>query len=213
MIGFLKILFYNYNNFVIPHVVVGNRRVLVLNNAHALMCDDYNYYDNCLKLNYDFDSKEFTYRDNSLLRKKLNMPKLEDFLLKEIEKYDLPSDSIIPIPKLTKVAVIDYFLPSKKELYSNINELQSIILKTKEEMETVFKDNSIYNSMILFYRKIFENSLSEIKEYKNISRKTRYSFVSSVLRGLTDFLLYDQERERTFNLSDGNYYIKLLCKK
>ena len=213
MIGFLKILFYSYNNFVIPYEEINGKKVLVLNNAHALMCNDYNYYDNCLKLNYDFDTKEFTYRDDSLIRKKLNMPKLESFLLDEIKKYNLPCGNIVKIPNLSSIVILGYRLPKKKEIFSRIEELQNIINTTKQSMENVFKGNAIYESMILFYRKTFENSLSAIAEYQNISRKTRYSFVSSVLCDLTEFLLFGQENEKKFKLTDGKYHIWLKCTK
>lgn len=212
MKGFLKILFYDYSNIVIPHNVIDNQKILILNNAHALMCDDYKFYDDCLKITYDFDSNEFTFRDENLIRKKLNMPDLEAFLLNEIKKYSLPCDSIIDIPKLKNIQIVNYYLPNEQEVFSDMHKLQEIILNTHQVMSCSFNEN-IYKSIITYYRKIFENSLNTIKEYQNISRKTRYTFVSSILCPLTNFLLYEKNLEKMFKLTDGTYFIELICRK
>lgn len=61
---------------------------MMVRSSHSGMCSSAYVYDNCLKITYNTDTKKFYYRDgDSLILKKLNQPKLERFLLKQIKKH------------------------------------------------------------------------------------------------------------------------------
>ncbi len=84
----ILILFKSYSEYYIQDNNFCDRRLMMIRSSHSGLCSSAYVYDNCMKITYDVDTKEFSYRENdSLLLKKLKQPKLEKFLLKAIKKH------------------------------------------------------------------------------------------------------------------------------
>ncbi len=208
MKGLLQILFKNYNDFLIPHEIINGKKVLILNSVHAFYTTDAKYYDNCLKITYNFDKKEFTIRSQNMNRAKLNMPDLEKFLLNEINKYELPEEENITINNLS-ARVIEYYFPSIKEVNSNIKTLNSLVKKDKK----ILTEMGVYKTALLFIQQKINYEINSIPTAVNVSEISKYKMTGSVIKDIGNFIKNENIKTCTIHETDGEYWVDITLEK
>ena len=208
----ISILFKNYNNFIIPHQEIGDKKTLILNTPHASLTTDSKLYDESLKIIFYFDTKEFTVRDEYGKRSPLCQEKLEKFLIEEIEKYHLPNlDKCKKEEKYNyKVVVENYNLPKTKENKGNFEKGRVYAIKTVETLQKIGGIEAINFAQIQI-----KNAIDSIPGGlgNNLSDYTICKMSFDAVNEVADFFVNEKINKKKISYIDGEYYINFIFLK
>lgn len=203
----IQILFEDYNDYLIPYKKINDKKVLILNSSHASLTEDSKFYDESLKITFHLEEKKWTVRSENMARIELSNTKLQNFLLKELEKYEIPAieDNEGSVENIS-IKVIDYYLPIEKENSIDYEETREYSMKTIEILKQIGG-----NKALNFVQTQQKAAIDNIEQGlgKNLSGNSLCKMAYSTANQVANFIIDEKERNVVLHLSDGKYFIDL----
>ena len=180
-----------------------------MNKLHGELCADSEFYDQSLKLTYDYDNNFWTVRYGDTIKTELKEQKLINFLNEKLKSYVLPTDEIEYDFNNIKISFLDWFLPIVEEKSEDNGANQKIIKEIMERNRLVGGEEYLSKGRAL--GRCLNKALYSGLEYaKNRSEYSRYKMHDSVIDEYFKFANDESIKELKVKMTDGKYFIDVL---